>query len=479
MTISSDHLGGSYAAVTPIPDAGVSKRQLRSAIVGGAFGFFVDMYDVFLPVIALTPALSYFLPAGLATSTKAIVAAMVFVATMVGRPIGAMIFGRLADRVGRRRVTLWSVAGCGVTTLVIALMPGYTTWGLVAVGILIGLRLIDGIFLGGEYTGAVPLAMETAGNGRRGLYGSLVSIGFPLAYCAISLITFVTLHFAPAKGPGSSYAQWGWRVPFLVGALLSGVFLIYYSRNVKESPIWKAAKKRSNPLRTVVFGPVRRNFWQVFILMSGVWLASNMASSLLPASLATQSNLTPTQITGIIVLAQFVHALCFPLFGALADRVGRRPFFLGCAVGVGVVCAGLFTYLAAGQRSGLVMLFVVTLLIRVSGASMFAVTPSYICERFPSAVRGSGFGLGYSAPLLVTAGYAYYQDWLTHLMPYSYTPAVLLVIGGVLIGVGALMGPETKNVDLSVDTVTPGRQPATPSHIDNQRSNGAITMSTP
>src|ERR1022692_1138232 len=103
----------------------ISREQLRSATIGGAFGFFVDMYDVFLPVIALTPALSYFLPAGLATSTKAIVAAMVFVATMVGRPIGAMIFGRLADRVGRRRVTLWSVAGCGVTTLVIALMPGY------------------------------------------------------------------------------------------------------------------------------------------------------------------------------------------------------------------------------------------------------------------------------------------------------------------------------------------------------------------
>ena len=91
---------------------------------------------------------------------------------------------------------------------------------------------------------------------------------------------------------------------------------------------------------------------------------------------------------------------------------------------------------------------------------MFAVTPSYICERFPSSVRGSGFGLGYSTPLLVTAGYAYYQEWLTHLMPFAYTPVVLLVLGGVLIGVGALLGPETKDVDLTADVVSIALTPA-------------------
>ncbi|WP_375489365.1 MFS transporter [uncultured Jatrophihabitans sp.] len=429
------------------PDTGVSRQQLRSATIGGAFGFFVDMYDVYLPTIALTPALAYFTPASLPTSTKSIISALVFVATLVGRPIGSVIFGRLADRVGRRRVTLWSVAGCGVTTLVIAVLPGYSSWGLTAVIVLIVLRLVDGLFLGGEYTGAIPLAMETAGNRKRGLYGGLVSIGFPLAYCAISLLTFITLQFAPAKGPGSAYVQWGWRIPFMVGAALSGVFLVYYARTVKESPLWQGARKRSNPLRDVVFGPARRNFWQVFVLMSGVWFASNMASGLLPSTLAVRTTLTATQITGVLVVAQFVHALCFPLFGALVDKVGRRPFFLGCGVGVGIVCALLFAYLAADVRSGLVSLFVVVLLIRVSGASMFAVTPSYLCERFPSAIRGSGFGLGYSGPLLVTAGYAYYQDWLGHLMPSVYTPVVLLVLGGLLIGVGAWIGPETKDVD--------------------------------
>ncbi|RLV48531.1 MFS transporter [Nocardioides mangrovicus] len=427
------------------------RTQLRAATIGGAFGFFVDMYDVYLPTIALAPALTFFVPADVPASTSSLIAALVFVATLVGRPLGSVVFGRFADRVGRRRVTLWSVAGCGVTTLLIAVLPGYDSWGLGAVWVLIALRLVDGIFLGGEYTGAIPLAMESAGNHRRGLYGGLVSIGFPLAYCAISLLTFVTLHLAPAGGPDSDYVRWGWRIPFLVGAALSVVFLVFYARTVKESPVWSVAAKRENPLRTVVLGPSRRAFGQVFVLMTGVWFASNMASGLLPASLASQTTLSATEITGVLVLAQFVHAGCFPLFGLLVDRIGRRPFFLACGFGVGVVCAACFAYLAGGHRSGLVPVFVLTLVIRVSGASMFAVTPSYLCERFPAAVRGSGFGLGYSTPLLVTAGYAYYQDWLGHLMPAPWTPVVLLVLGGALIALGAAMGPETKDVDFAVD----------------------------
>jgi MFS family permease len=438
-----------------------SRRQLRAATIGGAFGFFVDMYDVYLPTIALAPALVYFVPKSLSAGTASIVAALIFVATLVGRPLGSVIFGRFADKVGRRRVTLWSVAGCGVTTLLIAVLPGYETWGLTAVVLLVVLRLVDGVFLGGEYTGAIPLAMESAGNERRGLYGGLVSIGFPLAYCAISLLTFVTLQFAPAEGAGSAYVQWGWRIPFLVGAALSGVFLVYYSRTVKESPVWKATSKKSNPLKTVVLGPARRSFWQVFVLMTGVWFASNMASGLLPMSLGSQTDLTPTQVTGVLVVAQFVHAICFPLFGMLVDRIGRRPFFLACGVGVGVVCAACFAYLAGGERSGLVGIFLLTLVIRVSGASMFAVTPSYICERFPAAVRGSGFGLGYSTPLLVTAGYAYYQDWLSHLMPLAWTPVVLLVLGGVLIAVGAAIGPETKDVDFGANADPDPRRTST------------------
>jgi MFS family permease len=434
----------------PAPDT----AQRRAAVIGGAFGFFVDMFDVYLPTIALTPALPYFVPASVPSGTKALITAAVFVSTLIGRPLGSLIFGRLADRVGRRRVTLLSVAGCAATTGVIAVLPGHAQLGLWAVGLMILLRFVDGVFLGGEYTGAIPLAMEIAPPGRRGLYGSLVSIGFPLSYCAISLLSFLMLHIAPAGGPTSAYAEWGWRVPFAAGAVIGVVFLVYYSRTVRESQVWLASVqkragtvKRDNPVKTVLFGSARRSFWQVFVLMAGVWFASNMASGLLPSLLGTRTTLSATQVTGTLVVAQFVHTLCFPLIGALTDRIGRRTFFLACGVSVGLVCAAAFAFLAAGPWSGVPLVFALTLLIRISGASMFAVTPSYICERFPAAVRGSGFGMGYSLPLLVTAGYAYYQDWLGHIVPYEYTPVVLLVLGGVLILLGALIGPETKDVD--------------------------------
>jgi MFS family permease len=449
-------------AHAPAPDT----AQRRAAVIGGAFGFFVDMFDVYLPTIALTPALPYFVPASVPSGTKALITAAVFVSTLIGRPLGSLIFGRLADRVGRRRVTLLSVAGCAATTGVIAVLPGHAQIGLWAVTLMIVLRFVDGIFLGGEYTGAIPLAMEIAPPGRRGLYGSLVSIGFPLSYCAISLLSFMMLHIAPAGGPTSAYAEWGWRVPFAAGAVLGVVFLIYYSRTVRESEVWLASvrsaareTKRSSPVRTVLFGSARRSFWQVFVLMAGVWFASNMASGLLPSLLGTQTTLSATQVTGTLVVAQFVHTLCFPLIGALTDRIGRRTFFVACGVSVGVVCAAAFAFLAAGPWSGVPLVFAATLLIRISGASMFAVTPSYICERFPAAVRGSGFGMGYSLPLLVTAGYAYYQDWLAHVVPYEYTPVVLLVLGGVLIVTGALIGPETKDVDL--ETAAPPDRLAT------------------
>lgn len=429
-------------ADAPLPDL----AQRRATVIGGAFGFFVDMFDVYLPTIALMP---YFVPASVPSGTKALITAGVFVSTLVGR----------------RRVTLLSVAGCAVTTGVIAVLPGHAQIGLWAIALMILLRFVDGIFLGGEYTGAIPLAMEIAPRGRRGLYGSLVSIGFPLSYCAISLLTFLMLHIAPAGGPRSAYAEWGWRVPFGAGAVFGVVFLIYYSRTVRESPVWLAAaksgksEKRPSPVRTVLFGSARRSFWQVFVLMAGVWFASNMASGLLPSLLGSQTTLTATEVTGTLVVAQFIHTLCFPLIGALTDRIGRRTFFIACGVSVGVVCAAAFAFLANGPWSGLPLVFGVTLLIRLSGASMFAVTPSYICERFPAAVRGSGFGMGYSLPLLVTAGYAYYQDWLGHVIAYAYTPVLLLVLGGVLILIGALIGPETRDADFS-ETAEPAEVPS-------------------
>jgi MFS family permease len=422
---------------------------VRRAVFGASFGFFVDMFDVYLPTIALTPAMDYFTPKDMPASTRAIVTALIFVATLLGRPVGSAVFGPLADRLGRRVVTLWSIGGCGVCTALIAVLPGYAATGLAGVGLLIALRLIDGVFMGGEYAGATPLAMEAAPPGRRGWYGGIVGAGFAFSYCAIALVTLLVLQFAPEGGPSSAYSVWGWRIPFAVGALLCVACLAWYRRTVDESPAWQAAPKVRRPVREVVLGQSRREFIQVFVMMAGIWFASNMASGLLPTALQKEGHVTATEVTGALVIVQAVHTALFPYIGLLSERSGRRVFLAWNGVAVGVVCAASFASLAAGVWRGFGPILLLTLVIRLSGGSMFAVTPSYLCERFPPALRGSGFGLGYSTPLLVTSFYAYYQDWLSRVMPSAYTPVVLLVLGGVLTLAGALMGPETRSADLS------------------------------
>ena len=149
-------------ASTASAQLGDLSPRARHAVRGAWMGFYVDLFDIYLPIVVLAPAIIYFVSPELSASATAIVSASIFAATLLGRPTGAAIFGHFADTIGRRRTAIISVAGFGVATLLIALLPGYAQWGITAVVLLIALRFVDGIFLGGEYTSANPLAMEYA-----------------------------------------------------------------------------------------------------------------------------------------------------------------------------------------------------------------------------------------------------------------------------------------------------------------------------
>lgn len=133
----------------------------RHAIRAACFGFFVDMFDVYLPITAMVPALVYFTPAGLSGTSKATIFYLVFSASLIGRPVGALIFGYFGDSLGRRRTILVSVVGLSFVTLIIAMLQGHAAWGGYSITALITLRLLNGVFVGGEYTGANPPAWNT------------------------------------------------------------------------------------------------------------------------------------------------------------------------------------------------------------------------------------------------------------------------------------------------------------------------------
>ncbi len=420
-------------------------------------GFFVDMFDIYLPIIVLAPAIAYFIAPEMSASTTAIVGGTIFAATLIGRPIGAAIFGHIGDTVGRKRSTILALTGSGVATFLMALLPGYEFLGVLIVVVFVVLRFINGVFVGGVYTSANPLAMEYSPKEKRGFYGSLIMTGYPLAYAAISLITLVLLQFIPAGGLDSPYVQWGWRIPFLISTVLIFSLVFYFVNSVAESQLFEAAKvgeedDEGSPLIELFKGENLRSFLQVFVLMGGFWLTLYVPSAMLPGLLTSELDLSGTSLTITLSIAFLVLAGGYLAAGAISQRIGRRPFLIISSIVMATVGTFLFYLIVATTPQNLFTVIVLVTAVVVVVVSVWGLATVYIIERFQIGVRASGFGLGYSLAVIPPAFYSYYQLGLANFMPFKYTPLPLLVIGSALILIGALWGPETKDVDFAEDT---------------------------
>jgi MFS family permease len=437
----------------PSPSHGPDTAKVRAAVRGGMLAYFVDQFDIYLPIVVLAPATIYFQSASLSASTTALLSSLVFASTLVGRPLGAVIFGHFADTVGRKRTTLVAVGGFGIITLATACLPGHETIGMWSVGLLIGLRFVDGIFLGGEYTTAVPLAMEWSPKHKRGLYASIITATSPAAYAVIAAITLLMLQLLPSAGLHSSYVQWGWRVPFLVGALLSALLFRYYLTQVHEPPAELTGERHKLPfVRLVVRYP--RALAQVFVLMTGTWLATNMEAAVTPAQLKAHLLLSSKQVTLTMLVINASAALSYPLFGLLSQRIGRRRFYIGYGLSVLVVGAGSYTLLMT-SNGGLGAALGWGILIGVFTVGTFGPIAAYLTERFPASIRSTGYGVGYSLALIAPAFYQFYLRQFDGVVPAHLAPGILIALAGVLISLGGFLGPETKDVDMADDDTIP------------------------
>ncbi|KAA9160192.1 MHS family MFS transporter [Amycolatopsis acidicola] len=432
---------------------GPDQAKVRAAVRGGTLAYFVDQFDIYLPIVVLAPASVYFQAANLSASTTALLSSLVFASTLIGRPLGAVIFGHFADTVGRKRTTLVAVGGFGIITLATACLPGHETIGMWSVGLLIALRFVDGIFLGGEYTTAVPLAMEWSPRHKRGLYASLITSTSPAAYAVIAAITLLLLQMLPAAGLHSAYVQWGWRLPFLVGALLSAVLFRYYLKQVHEPPRELTGEKHKLPLvRLIARYP--KALAQVFVLMTGTWLATNMEAAVTPVQLKAHLLLSSKQVTLTMLVINAAAALSYPLFGMLSQRIGRRRFYIGYGLSVIVIGAGSYTLLMISDGGlGTVLGFAV--LIGLFTVGTFGPIAAYLTERFPASIRSTGYGVGYSLALIAPAFYQFYLQQFDGVLPAHLAPAVLIALAGALISLGGFLGPETKDVDMADDTTIP------------------------
>jgi len=422
----------------PLPPAA------RRAVLAGFIGFAVDFFDIYLPVLALAPVIAYFEPPGLGATASTTIYFFTFAATLFGRPCGAVIFGHWADKIGRRSTTMISIAGFGGFTILIACLPGYTAIGISSLVLLIALRFIGGVFMGGEYTSNNTLALEMVPRQRRGFVGGVLQGAFPIGFAFVSGATTLMLTLTTHD----QYLAWGWRIPFFFGGALAFAFLLYY-RLVPESAMWLASEKSRAPLKQLLAAPHLGNLAQVFLMMSGFWLITQ-ASVILPGIMIQHLHVPSRMTSNGFLFGSIVLFFGFVACGLIGQIIGRRITI--ALSGVVVLTGGCILYYLAVANAlhggGPILTTTIAAAFYVLVVSPWGIVTTYICERFPTHVRASGYGIGYSIAVVIPAFAGFYLLALPIVMPYVYTPLVLLALAGVLILVGVLMGPETREVEL-------------------------------
>ncbi|MEU0506519.1 MFS transporter [Nocardia sp. NPDC005998] len=438
-------------------NAGAERSEHRkSAIRGGVLGYYADQFDIFLPIIALAPAMGYFQSSSTSAATEAIISAFVFASTLIARPLGAAFFGQWADRMGRRRPTLVAVAGFGISVFAIALLPGFQHVGHWAIVMLIALRFLGGFFLGGEYSTAVPLAMEWSPARKRGLVSGLITCTNPLANASIALITLVLLNSMTSTGTDSAYVQWGWRIPFVIGALLAATTFIYYVTHVEESPefdnsddnapVTASTTSSTSPLMQLVRGEHRTALVQVFVVMTGAWLLANLGLAVLPSMMRLQLQVPSTTVTPIMLISSLITVGTFIAAAVLSQRIGRRRFYIGAGIVAAIVTPTGFLVLSTLDGAAVVPIALCAFAIQISTISLYGPIAAYLTERFPAGIRATGYGVGYSLALVVPAFYAFYISGLSSVFSEQAAAPILAVLGGILVAAGAALGPETRDV---------------------------------
>ena len=315
------------------------------------------------------------------------------------RPFGGIVIGHYGDKVGRKSMLVLTLVIMGVATFLIGLLPTYAQIGPWAAVALIVLRIAQGFGVGGEWGGAVLMAVEHAPPGKRGFYGSWPQTGVP---AGLVLSTFVFAMFA--RLPEDQFLSWGWRVPFLVSALLVGVGLLIRMRIV-ETPVFSKVKETATEVQQPIIEVLRRYPKEVLLAM-GARFAENGAFyiySVFVLVYATQQVKMPQQtVLNAMLFAAACELAAIPLYGALSDRLGRRPVYLFGAVMTAVLAFPLFMLLDTGSTP--MVLMAMFLVFIYSHAAMYGPPAAFLSEMFGTRVRYSGASLGAQLSSVLAGG---------------------------------------------------------------------------
>ncbi|MBA3472670.1 MAG: MHS family MFS transporter [Rubrobacter sp.] len=317
------------------------------------------------------------------------------------RPVGGMIFGHYGDKLGRKTILVLTLLIMGVATFLIGLLPTYDTIGILAPILLVVLRIFQGIGVGGEWGGAALMVVEHAPPDRRGFYGSWPQMGSS-AGNLLAAGSFAAVSALPEE----QFLAWGWRIPFLLSAILIVVGL-FIRLKIAETPAFDRMKEAGAEARMPIIEAVR-NYPKSILLVIGMRVAENACGyifSVFVLSYTTQQLGLPNSVAYAgVMIAVAVQFFISPVYGALSDRVGRRPVYMWGA-GFLVLLAFPFFWLLDTEVAVLVWLAIV-LGFAVGNGAMFATQPAFFSELFGTSVRYSGVSLGYQVSAVFAGGLA-------------------------------------------------------------------------
>ncbi len=434
--------------------------DLTKAAVSGWLGTAMEFMDFQLYSLAAAIVFNKIFFPDVSPAIGLIAAMATYGVGYVARLAGAIYFGRMGDRIGRKRVLFLTIALMGASTTLIGVLPTYAQIGIAAPALLVALRLVQGFGAGAEIAGATVMLAEYAPTKRRGLIASLVSLGTNSGTLAASALWAFLL----ATLPEEDLLSWGWRLPFLLSFVLL-IFALWVRSALKESPVFEERpdvvdgvalskaelSKEAIEKAGVLEAALRQRKGKAFFLALGLRFGqagnSGLVQTFLVGYLATTLAVNRSIPTDAIVYGSLLGFVTVPVVGMLGDRFGRRPMYIGLSLLTAVLAFPLMSMIAGATVTGVTLGMIAALNIGVLG--LFALESVTMAELFGSRTRFTQLALAKEiGGILATAIGPVVAATLTAVTGSWWPIAAMLVVYSLITLVASLLSPETRGRDL-------------------------------
>ncbi len=427
-----------------IAGRGVKKSKIGTIAAASSIGTIIEWYDFLIYGMAAALVFNKLFFPNVSPVIGTLAALGTYAVGFFARPLGGAIFGHFGDRVGRKSMLLLTMFIMGIGTVLIGCLPTYEHIGIWAPVLLIVLRFIQGVGLGGEWGGAALMVLEHAPKHRRGFYGSLVQVGFPLG-----LVLATGVFAIVSKLPEADFLSWGWRIPFLLSIVLVVVGYVIRSK-VEESPVFLQMKAKNELSKQPVLDAILKNP-RAFLTAIGLKISEVSWVYILTVFIVVHATnnlqLPKSLILDGILYAALVEVITIPLFGLLSDKIGRRPMYIWGALFTVALAFPLFTLLDTKDSAVIIGVMIVAL--SLGHGFMFAPEATYFPELFGANVRYSGASLGFQVAAAIGGGLS--PIIATGLMAYfggTTGVSIMLILLAAITLVAAISARETRHESL-------------------------------